>query len=519
MLDADAAYLALKARDARFDGRFFVGVSSTGIYCRPICRVKLPLKANCHFFDLAAQAEQAGFRPCLRCRPELAPGVAPQWSQMDASATLARQAAELMQTEPDLAWVAKRLGVTDRHLRRIFTAAYGVAPVQYLQTQRLLLAKAMLTDTTLKVTDIAAASGFGSLRRFHAAFRERYRLNPLQLRKSSTENAPAASPSAMALKLAWRPPFDVQAFMRFLQQHDVSGLERTSLENGQWRHVRTLRLWATGPGGQRISLDGWVEVRPMVTDAVSGAGHWQVLASASLAPSLHRLPALLRRWLDTDADPDAIAAGLASLPLGPDASPPSVAPKVAGTRVPGVPGEAAAFELAVRTIVGQQVSLKAAATLTQRVVQAFGAPLPPNDADTPSGLGWAFPTPQALAQASPEALGRLGLVRQRVRAIQTLSQQVAAGQLSLDSHQDLPAFTQALVALPGIGPWTANYLAMRVLRDPDIFLDTDVALLIQLSRQTGSAQRLAPRQAREMAQGWAPWRSYAVMALWNHYLE
>ncbi len=512
MLDDDTAYLALKARDARFDGRFFVGVSSTGVYCRPICRVRLPMRANCHFYALAAQAEADGYRPCLRCRPELAPGPGLRWSQMDASDTLAQQAAGLLQTDANLTRVAGRLGVTDRHLRRIFAQAFGLAPVQYLQTQRLLLAKGLLTDTRLKITDIALASGFQSVRRFNAAFTARYRLSPSQLRKEAPRGSAPTDDAGFVLKLAWRPPFDADAFMRFLQRHDVPGLEHTEQTAQGWRHLQRLNLatnQADGSGKRPIA--GWVEARPVLTDLLTGAGYWHLRLAPTLLPHLHQLPSMLRRWLDTDADPAAMSASLAGMP-GMDID------RIKGTRVPGVATPSTGFELAVRTVIGQQASLKAAITLTRRLVEAFGQPVQSSEG-WPSELSWHFPTPQTLAEAPAEQLGQLGLVRQRVAAVRALAREVCEARLSFEEWQDADTLVARLTALPGIGPWTANYLAMRVLHMPDVFLATDVALLIQLARQTGQPVRPTPAQAAQLAQAWAPWRSYAVMALWNRYLE
>lgn len=507
MLDEDSAYLALKARDARFDGRFFVGVSSTGVYCRPVCRVRLPKRSNCRFYEHPAQAEAAGYRPCLRCRPETAPGPVAQWSANDVSATLAREAAVLLQGEPSLARVAARLGVTDRHLRRIFLAEFGVPPVQYLQTQRLLLAKSLLTDTALPITDVALASGFQSLRRFNAAFSQRYRLNPSQMRRAipASDTADAQADVGL-LRLAWRAPFDVLAFMQFLRRHDVPGLEHTECRDGIWRHTRALALSAKDSGSP--SLHGWISAAAVVTDAQTMTGHWQVRVSHSLMPAASRLPGLLRGWLDTDADPVAITSGLArSKQLDLSGRP--------GIRLPGVPGPQAAFELAVRTIIGQQVTLKAAITLTERVVSAFGV----SDATLPAGLGWRFPDAARLAAASVEQLGRLGLVRQRGGAIIALARQVVTGELHLGRGQRFDDLCERLLAIDGIGPWTARYIAMRTLNWPDAFLETDVALLNQLAKRCGALQRPSPSQARALAESWAPWRSYALMTLWSEYLE
>ena len=272
VLDADSAYLAVKARDARFDGRLFVGVTSTGVYCRPVCRVRCPKRENCRFFDTCAQAEAAAFRPCMKCRPEIAPGL----SQMDSSRTLADTAARWIEhavhtaetvTIPTL---AARLGVTDRHLRRIFQAAHGVAPHDYLTTQRLLLAKQLLTDTTQPVTQVALASGFESLRRFNAAFAERYRFNPTQLRRAGA--ATSAARAATALRLAYRPPYDVDAMLRFFALRQVLGVEQveglTLRRTVGWLHR-----------GQRLA--GWVS-----STFVPARNEVHINASASLAPVL-----------------------------------------------------------------------------------------------------------------------------------------------------------------------------------------------------------------------------------------
>ncbi|HNM41617.1 MAG TPA: Ada metal-binding domain-containing protein, partial [Giesbergeria sp.] len=299
----DSRYLALCSRDARFDGQFFTGVTSTGIYCRPVCAVRTPRREHCRFFTLAAQAESAGFRPCLRCRPEVAPQ-ALAWSVQDASSILVQQALRLIDTPqawdtPEglgVARLAQRLGVSDRHLRRIFEAALGVSPLQYLQTRRLLLAKQLLTDTRLPVTQVALSSGFGSVRRFNAAFAAHYGLNPSQLRRAGAPAAPGDAGLCGSIRLAYRPPLDVPALLAFFAQRQFTGVECADPANGTLR--RTVRLQA----GSR-ELTGWMAAR------FDTARHQVWLqTSEHLAPALAQVIARVRAMLDLDADPAAIHA-------------------------------------------------------------------------------------------------------------------------------------------------------------------------------------------------------------------
>jgi len=474
--ESDACYLAMKARDARFDGRFFTAVTSTGIYCRPVCRVKPPRRENCRFFRHAAQAEAAGFRPCLRCRPELAPRAA-AWSIEDASRILAQQAARLMdepegwlaEGAPGAAAVAARIGVSDRHLRRIFEAHFGVSPLQYLQTRRLLAAKQLLADTRLPVAEVARASGFASVRRFNAAFAGHYGLSPTALRR----HGPADEAQQGArVRLGWRPPYDVAAMQGFLARRALGGAE-IALDGGL---ARTLRV---GP------RSGWLAVR------FDAEGHQALLeVSDSLAPVLPAVISRVRAWLDLDADPQAVDAALhAAFPQGD------------GVRVPGTPD---GFELAVRAVLGQQVTVAAARTLGTRLVQAFGEPI----ATPLPALTHLFPTPAALAAADGDALGRLGIVRQRQAALQALAREAAAGRLVLHPGADVAATCTALKALPGIGDWTAQYIAMRALRWPDAFPAGDIALQKALDVK-------GARAAEAASQAWRPWRSYAVLRAWH----
>lgn len=480
-LNPDACYLALKARDARFDGSFFTGVTSTGIYCRPVCRVRTPKRENCRFFAHAAQAEGAGFRPCLRCRPELAPQ-ALRWSLQDASAVLAQQAARLLD-EPE-AWgdagasvdaLAQRLGISDRHLRRIFEAHLGVSPLQYLQTRRLLSAKQLLADTTLPITQVALVSGFGSVRRFNAAFTAHYGLSPSALRREG-----AARESGAEVRLGYRPPYDVAAMLGFFRTRAIAGVE--SIADAQL--ARTLAIDA---GGQRH--EGWVSI-------TFDEAHCQVLLRVS--ESLHGvLPLVIRRVraaFDLDADPHAINARLhGSFPLGD------------GLRVPGA---LSGYELAVRAVLGQQITVAAARTLAQRLVHRFGTPMATPD----PALTHLFPAPEVLAAAEGDALGTLGIVRQRQAAIVAIARAVAENRVALHPGADVATTTAALKELPGIGDWTAQYIAMRALRWPDAFPAGDVALHKALGVQQS---RQPAREAEAASQVWKPWRSYAVVRAWS----
>ena len=475
-LHDDAAYLALKTHDARFDGRLFVGVTSTGIYCRPVCRVRTPLRRNCLFFANAASAEREGFRPCLRCRPELAPGL----SLVDSSQVLAQHAARLIELaarsgdDPYLPDIARRLGVTDRHLRRIFREKHGVTPIDYLATQRLLLAKQLLTDTDMPVTQVALASGHASLRRFNAAFVQRYRMNPSALRRQA---APRPREVSGSLRLAYRPPYDVAGMMAFLAQRAIAGVEQ----------VQALELRRTlGWMHQGRWLYGWLQCR-----FVPQRHEVQLSLAPALLPAVGAVMQRLRHALDLDADPSLIDPALATLPR----------PAPPGLRLPGaIDG----FEIAVRIILGQQVTVAAARTLAHRLVAELGQPI-----ETPfAGLDRLFPNAADIAAADPDRIGRLGIVRQRVAALQALAREVTEGRIALQPTAALTPTLDALRALPGIGEWTLQLIAMRVLAWPDAFAATDVGVLNALDTRDVAA-------AQSRAEAWRPWRAYAVMGLWQ----
>ena len=489
-LDALRCYQAMADKDAAWDGIFFTGVTSTGIYCRPVCRVKLPRAAHCRFFETTTLAESQGFRPCLRCRPELAPARR-FWSTTDAGMVLAEFAASQLQTAiqrgrkaPTMTALATQLGVSDRHLRRMFARHWQVSPLQFLQTQRLLHAKQWLHDSPLPVAHIAQASGFGSTRRMYAAFAQHYQLSPAQLRPTS--KASSEDPNqGIALVLHYRPPCQAGALWQFLKDRSLDGMESWQGDGSQAILRRTVR-W---PQGQN-TLCGWLEVQ---WDSTQARVHLRV--SHSLLAVLPELVAQVRDWLDLDADPARIAQV-----IGRDF------PNALGQRLPGCLD---GFELAVRAILGQQITVKAARTLGQRLVNALGEPC-----DTPwSELNRTFPSPARLAlEENAPLMGSLGLVRQRQKAIQALARAVESGTLDLRAQAPLASSLQALMALPGIGPWTAHYIAMRALRWVNAWPVQDVALQTAL----GLRQHARPAQALElMGAAWQPFRSYALIAAWQ----
>ena len=503
VLDHAAAYRVLQTRDARFDGRLFVGVTSTRIYCRPVCRVRAPKPENCRFFGNAASAEQQGFRPCLRCRPELAPGL----SLMDSSEALSSRAAVLLSQaaheglDPALPALAARLGVTDRHLRRIFVRTHGVSPLAYLSTQRLLLAKQLLTDTALPVTEVALATGYASLRRFNAAFVQRYRMSPSALRKArpddeaGVEPGPTPEPTARnrepVLRLAWRPPYDLDGALGFFARRAVPGVEAV--------HGLTLRrTLAVLHRGQRLA--GWLAAR-----FVPERHEVALTVATALLPALGSVMARVRQALDLDAEPaliDPVLADIGRLP--------SLGIGLTDVNRPGIrlTGGIDGFEIAVRVILGQQVTVAAARTLTLRLVDRFGEPI-----STPyPDLTRLFPSADALAAAAAESIGTLGIVRQRVGALQALATEVAAGRIVLHRAAPLQATLDALRALPGVGDWSAQLIAMRALAWPDAWPASDIGVLNAMRHLTGGERNA--KLAAAHAERWRPWRAYAVMKLW-----
>ena len=473
MLNSDSCYQAVEAHDARFDGRFFTGVTSTKIYCRPVCTAKIPKRENCQFYPSAAAAESEGFRPCLRCRPELAPGNA----SIDSSARLAQSAASMIEdgvvNGTGLDELAARLGVTDRHLRRLFFEAFGVAPIDFAQTQRLLLAKRLLTDTHMSVIDVAFASGFQSLRRFNALFKERYRLTPSALRKSANASSVA---DEFIFELAYRPPLDWPHLLTFLGNRGIAGVE--IIDDKTYRR------------GVRIEVNsvvhrGWLAVTAHKTKAVLS-----VRISASLARVLPQVMSRVKQLFDLACQPQEISATLGEL-----------AKSHPGVRLPGAFD---GFELAVRAVLGQQITVRAATTLAGRFAAAFG-----DEIITPfAPVTRAFPSADQIATHSVDDIARLGIIAARARTILALASRLASGALRLDPSAGVETTVTQLRDISGIGDWTTQYIAMRALAWPDAFPHTDYGVMKAMNEKN-------PRKILTRAEAWRPWRAYAVMHLWR----
>jgi AraC family transcriptional regulator of adaptative response / DNA-3-methyladenine glycosylase II len=471
-LDPDSCYRALSARDGRFDGHFFVGVTTTGVYCRPICPARTPRRDRVRFFRLAAEAERDGFRACFRCRPELAPGAAP----VDAVSRVARAALARIEAgalnDGGVSELAHELALGERQLRRALARELGVSPMELAGTRRLLVAKQLLAETALPVTEIAFAAGFQSLRRMNAAFRARFGASPSAVRRA----APAGgADDAVVVNLGFRPPLAWDALLRFLRDHALPGVEEVT--DDVYRRTVTLG-----------EASGWITVGPPAASALP------VAIAAPLTRALVPILARVRSLFDLDADPAVLAACFAGDgALGPRWG-----------RRPGlrVPGGFDGFELALRTVLGQQVSVRGANTLAGRVVQALGA-----EAKTPfPALTHASPTPAAVRRAGAAGIQRLGILPARARTLEALAAAVANG-LRLDAGADAEAARVRLRAIPGIGPWTAEVIAMRALRDPDAFPDGDLGL-----RRAFGGDAAALRAA---AEHWRPWRATAAQLLWE----
>lgn len=474
--DDNTCYRALTARDRRFDGLFFVGVRTTGIYCRPVCTARTPRRSSCRFFSGAPLAEQAGFRPCLRCRPELAPGHAP----VDSTRTVARAAATRIEAGAlnvggSLEDLAASLGLSSRQLRRAVRKELGVSPVELAQTNRLLLAKRLIAETQLPMTQVAFAAGFESVRRFNALFQSHYRLTPGALRRSSSVSG---SSDSLRLMLTYRPPYDWGALLTFLAARAIPGVECVT---GSTYH-RTVAV---------AERRGWLSVSP-VTDRPLLA----VEMATALAPALPSILMRLRNLFDLDARPDIIAGHLALAP--------SLAASVQLRPGLRVPGAFDSFELALRAILGQQVSVQGASTLAGRFAERFGESI-----ETPiPALNRFAPTADTLAAARSSMLAALGVPAARAESIRTLARAIACGAIDLELGVDPTATIERLMELPGIGPWTAEYIAMRGLRWPDAFPSGDLGLV--KASGLGSAKAL-----EKVAERWRPWRSYAAMHLWE----
>ena len=476
-------YTAFKAKDTRFDGRLFVGVSSTGIYCRPVCRAKLPKIENCSYYKTAASAEQAGYRPCLICRPELAPGT----SITDAADSLARRAVYFLEkncdNEQSLKELAASLGCTDRHLRRVFKAHYQVSPVQYLQTCKLLLAKSLLTDTSIKIIDVAMTAGFGSLRRFNALFKKQYRFSPTDLRKQTAGEY--KSQGDITLSLGYRPPYPWSKMLDFFSQRAITGVEL--IKDGKyWRTVHLIT-------SEKKNVYGWICV---AQDAKRNI--LNVTIATSLLPVLPQVLARLRHLFDLYCDPDAVYEVLSVMnDIRPGLS-------ALGTRLPGCFDS---FELSVRAVLGQQITIKAARTLALRLVNTYGTPVQTGI----KGLFFCFPFAEDIVVLDGEIsehLGPLGITSARAKTILALARAYVQGDINFDFCAKPDIEIEKLRAIPGIGNWTAQYIAMRTMAYTDAFLQTDAGIKKALKPHS-------PKKLLDMAEAWRPWRSYATINLWN----
>jgi AraC family transcriptional regulator of adaptative response / DNA-3-methyladenine glycosylase II len=475
MFDADVCYRALLAKDPRFDGLFFTGVSTTGIYCRSVCPARKPRRASCSFYPTAAAAENAGFRPCLRCRPELAPSLSPYEQRLSTAAgAIARIQAGCLNGSTTIDDLAAQYGMSGRQLRRLIKESTGVSPVQIAQTSRLLLAKQLLTDTRLPVTRIAFASGFSSVRRFNELFSKTYRLSPSRFRREATNGS---IDSTLELRLSFRPPFEWNALLRFLAPRSIGGVEIV-------RDARYLRT---------VAIDGavgWISVRRAPQGDCLLAS-----VSSSLVPCLQRLLPKLRDAFDLHARPDLVDTHLGEDPI--------LARSVKERPGLRVPGTVEGFELAWRAILGQQVSVRAATTIAARFAERFGSPV---DTGQP-GLSTLTPTPARVAEARPERLASIGVPESRARSIVALARLCADAPALLSPGSPPDMVCARLQELPGIGPWTAQYIAMRAFHWPDAFPDTDLAI--------GRALEAHDVDPSALVAAWSPWRAYAAMHIWS----
>jgi AraC family transcriptional regulator of adaptative response / DNA-3-methyladenine glycosylase II len=474
-LDHDACYRAISLRDARFDGRFFTGVKTTGIYCRPVCP---PRSENVTFFPSAAAAQEAGYRPCLRCRPETAPDLG-AWRGTSNTVSRALALIELgALDEDDVEALADRLGVGERQLRRLFRQHLGASPVAVAQTRRVLLAKQLIHETRLPLAEVAFASGFGSVRRFNETFSALYGRAPGDLRRSQKPHVTAGSRGEIRLLLRYHPPYDWPAMLEFLRRRAIAGIEVVAAN----AYARTIEL---------DGVTGTVAVEP---------GRGNTLSATVRFPKLSALPAIiarLRRVFDLAADPVAISAHLAKDP--------TLAPLVKARPGLRVPGAWDGFELAIRAVLGQQITVTAARGLAGRLVAGYGGQL-----DEPEGaLTHIFPRPQALATAD---LSLLGMPASRATALSEMAAAALQEPHLFDASTGLDDAVLRLRSIRGVGEWTAQYIALRQLREPDAFPAADIGLVRAMTHREG--RRHSSSELLRRADAWRPWRAYAAQHLW-----
>ena len=488
-LDAASCYRALTSRDARFDGRFFTAVTTTGVYCRPVCPARTPARANVRFYGCAAAAEADGFRPCRRCRPDAAPGT-PAWQ--GAPAVVARGLRLIRDGVLDDDGVdrfAERLGLSARQVRRLFETHVGAPPAEIARVRRVHFARTLVDDPSLRLTDIAFAAGFQSVRQFNHAFRQTFRAAPRSLRRGLAEARSAKAEGAkgdISLRLSYRPPFDLAWLLDLFAGRAAPGVEQ--VQDGVYRRTAAF-------GDAR----GWIEVTGGAGNAARAGTrhrHLDVRVSASLGAHLMRIAAAVRRMFDLDADPATIARALGADPML----------RRAMRAKPGlrVPGAWQPWEIALRAIVGQQVSVAAATTIVGRIVARTG-----DAVETPfEALRMLFPSPAAVAAAD---LSGIGMPSARVATVQRFAAGLADGSIALETMGSADEIVRSLCAIPGIGPWTAEYIALRALGEPDAFPAGDLGLRKALGNGTPARER----DVAAAAEAWRPWRGYAAMYLWS----
>ncbi len=475
--DFDLCYRALCSRDARFDGRFFTAVTSTGIYCRPICPAPTPYAKNVRFYSCAAAAEAAGFRACRRCHPESSPG-SPDWNvRADLVARALRLIADGFVDSEGVSGLAGRLAVSERHLHRELVAEIGVGPLALARSRRAQTARLLIDQTNLSLTTIAFAAGFASVRQFNDSMQEVFGCAPSELRRNAQPTSNGEG--KLSLRLQYRPPFDGEALLTYLEKRTIPGVEEVT--SGCYR--RTVAF---------AQSRGIVEVEPLVAGNAIGI-HVQLNNLSALNLLVQRC----RRLCDLDADPVAIARVLRTDPL--------LAPLVDAHPGLRVPGAINGFEFAVRAIIGQQISVAGARTLVGRLVKALGEPL----ASPAGSLTHIFPSPEVIAEAD---MTGLGLTQRRIMALQALAQGVVRQELILDASAEREETATRLQALPGVGPWTAAYIAMRALSDPDAFPVSDLGLRRAFERRGLAADS---KSIGLRAEAWRPWRAYATQHLWR----
>ncbi len=480
-MDDNACYRAIETRDRRFDGRLFVAVTTTGIYCRPFCPAPTPRRNHVRFFSTAAGAQEAGFRPCLRCRPETAPELA-FWQGSSNSVSRALRLIEAGALDnANVETLATRLGMGERQLRRLFRQYLGASPISIAQTRRVLLAKQLIHDTPLPLAEVALAAGFGSIRRFNEVFQQLFKRPPQAIRRTGVTERPAGAMGAVTVKLGYRPPYDWEAMLAFLAARAIPGVEVVSSS----RYART------------IAIDG--EHGVLVVEPVVG----NCLRATVRFPDLRCLPAIIarvRRVFDLAADPVLIGAHLSQDPL--------LAPLVAMRPGVRVPGTWDGFELAVRAILGQQITVSAATSLAGKLALCHGGMI----ADATArelGLTHLFPTPAQMAGAN---MATLGMPKARLAALSSLAAAVVADPLIFGARRSLEDAIAQLRSLPGISEWTAQYIAMRELREPDAFPAGDIGLMRAMPG--GHEPRPSPAELLAHAEQWRPWRAYAALHLW-----